>query len=442
MNIFMQPHVFERSCSRLLLFLGNASHLSTKAAAFVLAWVLLATPLLAADVDTNWTRFRGPNGSGISSVTGLPSEWTDKDYRWTLSLPGVGHASPVVINGRVFAMCGDKATAKRTLVCVDSREGRLLWERSFESSTFQKNRDNSYASSTPAVDAQRVYVYWTTAEEVTVLAFDFSGKEVWRRNLGPYKSQHGSGASPMLVNGLVIVNNDQEGPSSLMALDAQTGSTRWEIKRRQDRAAYSTPLIRPGPDGQPEIIFTSSGHGVTAADPRSGTVLWQLTNAFPFRVVGSPILADNLIVGACGEGGIGRRVVAVRPPVGNEPPALAYEMKNSIPYVPTPLYRAGLLFLWGDNGLVTCHRAATGERIWQRKISDSFYGSPVCAEDRLYCVSKKGNVYVLSATENDRLIATVALGEASFATPAIAEGAMFFRTESRLLCLPASSGKF
>ena len=129
----------------------------------------------------------------------------------------------------------------------------------------------------------------------------------------------------------------------------------------------------------------------------------------------------------------------MRPPAGDRRAEMAYEMKNSIPYVPTPLSISGLLFLWGDNGLVVCCRADTGERLWQRKISDSFYSSPVLAAGRLYCVSKSGNVYVLAAGEKDELIATVPLGEPSFATPAIAEEALFFRSESHLFCLPAQS---
>ena len=259
--------------------------------------VLLTTALGTTNQPSDWTRFRGPNGSGISLLKNLPSTWTDQDYRWKVSLPGGGHASPVISEGKVFVLCGDKTTAKRTLVCLKTVDGAVLWKREYESATFPKNRDNSYASSTPAVDSQRLYVYWTTSEEVTVLALDHSGQQVWRRNLGPFKSQHGSGTSPIVFQDLVIVNNDQEGPSSLLALEAKTGATRWQVMRRRDRAAYSTPLVRETESGKPELIFTSSGHGVTGLDPLTGALNWELTNAFPFRVVGSPVLADGLIVG-------------------------------------------------------------------------------------------------------------------------------------------------
>ncbi|MBI4626619.1 MAG: PQQ-binding-like beta-propeller repeat protein [Verrucomicrobia bacterium] len=386
---------------------------------------------------SEWARFRGPNGSGHSSATDLPTTWSEKDYRWKVRLPGTGHASPVIWDEKIFLACGDNATAKRILICLNTSDGRPVWRREYESAEFSKNRDNSYASSTAAVDRDRVYFYWTTEEEVTVLALDHAGQQVWRRNLGPYKSQHGSGTSPIVFQDLVIVNNDQEGPSSLLALDAKTGATRWKVDRRTDRAAYSTPCVRQTEAGKLELLFASSGHGITGVDPQTGRTNWELSGAFPFRVVGSLVLAEGLIVGACGEGGIGRRVVGVRPPAGDRGPELVYEMKSSIPYVPSPIYRSGLVFLWGDNGLVVCLRAATGERVWQRKISDRFYSSPICAGERLYCVSRTGIVYVLAATDKDELIASVPLGEPAFATPAVAAGTLYFRTASHLICLPS-----
>jgi len=410
-----------------------------------LAWVAGLPGLRGAgnpaEDYTAWTRFRGPNGSGISSATNLPSTWTEKDYRWRITLPGVGHASPVIWGDKVFVLCGDSRSAQRIVLCLNSKDGGVAWRREFASATFRKNRDNSYASSTPALDARRVYLYWTTPEEVAVLALDHQGKDVWRRNLGPFKSQHGSGTSLIVVGDLVLVNNDQEGPSFLAALDAASGKTRWEVKRRTDRAAYSTPCIRQADGNNAEVIFTSSAHGVTGLDLRTGRLNWELTNAFPFRVVSSPVLADGLVIGTCGEGGVGRGLVAARPGSPTRLPQVVYEFKRSIPYVPTPLAKDGLLFLWCDNGLVVCHRAATGERLGQVKLPDSFYSSPVWAGGRLYGVSKKGVVYVMAAAEKPELISTIPLGEPSFATPAIADGALYFRTESHLFCLEAEAGR-
>jgi outer membrane protein assembly factor BamB len=400
----------------------------------VLTLVLWA-PALAATPSSEWTRFRGPDGNGLGSATNLPTAWTEQDYRWKVPLPGTGHASPVISGDRIFVTSGDEATAKRLILCLSTIDGHVLWQREFESKSFPKNRDNSYASATPAVDAHRVYLYWTTPDEVTLLALDHEGKDCWQRNLGPFKSQHGSGTSPIVFEDLVVLGNDQDGPSFLIAVDAKTGATRWQLNRRSDRVAYSTPCLRQTEAGKPELVFTSSSQGMSGVDPRTGTLNWELTNAFPYRVVGSPIVADGFIIATCGEGGIGKRLVAVHPGSPQEPPRLVYEMKSNLPYVPTPLAVGGLLFLWGDNGLVSCHRPATGERLWQERIRDSFYSSPVCADGHLYCPSKQGVVYVLAAADQLRLISSVPLGEPGFATPAIADGVLYLRTQSHLFAL-------
>ena len=390
--------------------------------------------LYGQEPASQWSRFRGPNGSGFASNQS-PSTWTEKDYAWTQTLPGTGSSSPVIWKDRIVVVSADSATAKRYVSCFDCRSGSNVWTYEFASSPFAKSRDNSYASSTPAAGDQAIYVYWPAPEQIDVLALGRDGKEIWSRKLGPYKSQHGGGASPILYENTVFLNNDQEGESSLVALEATTGKTKWELKRRTDRASYATPCIRDTRSGSAEVIFASSSDGFTGVDPKKGTVNWEFTNAFPFRVVSSPITAGELVLGTCGEGGIGRRLAAVRPGSGTSSPELVYEMKNNLPYVPSLLAVDDLLFLWCDNGLVACHKAATGARIWQHKISDSFYSSPVCAGGNLYCVSKSGIVYVMAAADKPEFKGSVPLGERTFATPAISADAIYFRTESHVFCL-------
>ena len=390
----------------------------------------------AQSPSMDWPRFRGPNGSGIAEATNAPTQWTERDYRWKITLPGPGHSSPVVVSDKVFVTCADEATAKRIVLCLNAKNGDVLWRKQFDSSTFKKHRDNSFATSTPAADGRHVYIYWTTPEEITLMALNHDGSEAWKKSLGPFAGQHGSGTSPIVYNNMVIVGNEQEGNSScLYALDAETGATKWTTPRRTSVAAYSTPFVRENHDGLPELVFSGSSHGISALDPYTGAVRWEYANAFPLRVVGSSIEAGNLIVGTCGEGGVGRRLVALKPPSGKEEAALAYELKTGIPYVPTPLEKDGLLFLWGDNGLVSCLRSGTGEKLWQEKLEDSFYGSPVSVQGRLYCVSRKGVVYVLAASDQYRFLGKNDLGEGSHATPAVAGGALFFRTFTHLMAI-------
>ena len=177
--------------------------------------VVLFAPTTVCAAEGDWSRFRGPNGSGISSATTVPTRWTEKDYNWKVTLPGAGHSSPVVWERRIFVTCGDPDSGKRMILCLDAATGRTLWQRDYESKTFRQNGDNSYATATPAADAAGVVVTWTTPDEVVLLALDNAGRETWRRNLGKFVCIHGSGASPIIVDDLVVLDNDQEDPKAL-----------------------------------------------------------------------------------------------------------------------------------------------------------------------------------------------------------------------------------
>jgi outer membrane protein assembly factor BamB len=410
--------------------------------------------------DADWPRFRGPNGAAISEATPIPVRWTETDYNWKVSLPGSGHSSPVLWGRRIFLTCADPASARRTVVCLDAADGRSLWHREYPSRVHGMHRDNSYAAATPAADAGGVVVSWTTPEEVLLLALDTDGCEVWRRELGPFVGLHGSGASPILVGDLVVLPNDQEDPkalpsvygeqgaampsgsSFLIAVDRKTGQTRWQVQRRTSIAAYSTPCVHQPEDGRPELLFTSSAHGMTAVDAATGKVTWEMDDLFKDRCAGSPVLAPGLVIATYGQGIKGSRCVAVRPGSidKNREPVLVYDIWKSVPLVPTPLVKDGRLFLWGDDGIVTCLRSADGEVIWTERAGGSFYGSPVWVDGRLYAIARSGEVVVLAAADKFEVLARVPLGEASHATPAVAAGVMYLRTTSKLFSLGGPDG--
>jgi len=391
----------------------------------------------ARSAEDAWSRFRGPDGAGASDATAIPVAWTEKDFHWRVKLPGGGHGSPAVWGEKIFVLCSDGSDATRILACIGLADGKIMWERRYGSKTHRINRDNNYAASTPAADEERVYATWTAPEEVTLVALDHGGKEVWRHNLGPFKSEHGSGTSPIVFGDKLILANDQLEKSSIIALDRKTGETRWRVERKAESVSYATPCVYRPEGGAPELIFTSTAHGVTSIDPETGALNWEFAAAFPLRVVGSPAVAGGLIVGACGTGGVGKRFVAVRPGSKKESrePRLGYDLRKEIPYVPTPFGKGDLLFLLTDQGLARCLRAATGEEVWRESLNARFYGSFVCAGDRLYAMSRDGEVIVLKASETFELLARNPIGEGSHATPAIAGGALILRTYNHLMSI-------
>ncbi|HEX4146537.1 MAG TPA: PQQ-binding-like beta-propeller repeat protein [Pirellulales bacterium] len=399
------------------------------------------TAASVADPDAEWTRFRGPNGTGISRAKGIPSEWTEKDYNWNATLPGQGHSSPVVWGDKVFVTSATTDSAERIVMCLDAATGKTLWERRYPSHTHSKHFKNSFASATPALDRDRVYVAWSTPEQYTLLALGHDGREAWRVDLGPVVSQHSTGVSPIVFEDMVILSNDQDGPvkenpntgiSFLMAINASDGQVRWRTERNSEVVSYSTPCVYTSPEtGLPELIFNSQAHGISSIDPYTGRLNWEI-GALDKRAVSSPVIAAGLIFGTTGSGGGGNYVVAIHP---GKQPTEAYRITQMAPYVPTLLAKDDLLFLWGDNGVVSCVDAASGKSHWRQRVGGNFSGSPIAIEDRLYCIAEDGTVVVLAAERDYRLIARNALSENSNSTPAVAGGRLYLRTVSHLISL-------
>ncbi|MBM4031049.1 MAG: hypothetical protein FJ291_04605 [Planctomycetes bacterium] len=414
------------------------------------ATVLLTTLLAAVQAGgQDWPRFRGPDGAGISDATTVPVKWTAEDYNWRVKLPGEGHSSPVVVGERIYLTCADPETATRTVVCLHASDGRTLWRRDFPSKKYRHNSANSFAAASPAADADGVVVAWTAPEEVTLLALDREGKDLWRRNLGPFTALHGSGSSPVIVGGLAILANEQgdfqttsrppdkQPKSSIVAVGRKTGETRWQIDRKTTWCVYATPCVRQDEEGRTELTFVSTSHGFTAVEPASGKVIWEMGDLLK-ECVSSPVVADGLVIAGDSYFMKGGHFVAVRPPSKKQDtkPAIAWEIPKPVPRVSTPIVFNGRLYLWSEEGTVACHNVATGQQVWKERIQGGvFHGSPVCVNGRLYCISRNGDVIVLAASDKFDLLARVPLGEPSSATPAIANGVMYLRTRTQLFSL-------
>ncbi|HWX23170.1 MAG TPA: PQQ-binding-like beta-propeller repeat protein [Candidatus Binatia bacterium] len=399
-----------------------------------LATFILLTLALPGPAQ-EWTRFRGPNGTGISPAKTVPTSWTEKDFNWKVPLPGAGHSSPVLWGDKIFLTSGDDQAGQVLVFCISAADGRVVWQKTFPFSTYPKHNYNSFASSSPAVDERRVYVCWGVPARCTLLALEHDGKLAWEKDLGPFVSQHGNGTSPIVCQDKVILGNEQDGDSFLIAVDAATGVTRWKTPRKTAETAYSTPCVYQPKEGKPALIFNSHAHGISALDPDNGKVLWEFASAFDKRSVSSPLVAEGLIIGSCGSGGGGNYVVAVRPgePAKGKKPELAYSIRRSAPYVPTSVCVGERLFLWGDGGIVSCVQAATGEIKWQERVGGDFFGSPVWVDGRLFCVSSRGEVVVVEASDHFQVLARNPLGELTHSTPAVAGGRMYIHTSKHLI---------
>jgi outer membrane protein assembly factor BamB len=408
-------------------------------------WGMVVAVALAAAVSEcwaqapGWTRFRGPNGAGVSEVR-FPATWTDDDYVWKATLPGEGHSSPVAWDGRLFLVSGNEQDGTRYVVCLDAVTGRQLWVRQYASQPHRKHSLNSFASSTPAVDAQGVYVCWATPSEYVVLALDHAGQQRWRVDLGPFKAGHGFGVSPIVHGSLLIVPGDQDGDSFLAALRTADGSIAWKVPR-DSQVTYSTPCIYRHADGSEVLVFTNWNYGVQGLDPATGRTRWQIQ---PFgkkeieTAIGSPIVAGDLIVATCGWLTRQTHLVAIRPPESGTGAATeVYRLQRAAPLTTTPLATRDLLIAWADEGIVTCLDARSGQLHWSRRVGGTYYGSPVAAGDKIYCISKDGEVVVLAADAQFQVLGRNDLGEPSNSTPAVIDGRMYLRTLRQVMALRA-----
>ncbi|MEM7146262.1 MAG: PQQ-binding-like beta-propeller repeat protein [Verrucomicrobiota bacterium] len=386
-----------------------------------------------------WDRFRGPNGSGLAEGASIPAEWKKSDYKWSVDLPGVGHGSPVVWGERIFLLCGDEEKGTRMPVCVNAADGEVIWSEEFTPGNSKRHRFNSVASTTPAVDEERVYFSWGNKEGLTLTAFSHDGELEWEAELGPVSGGHGFGASPMMYGDLLVLNNDQEGEENgfLIALDRKTGKEVWRVPRQSKRISYSTPVVyEVGAGGEEALVFTNWTHGFTAIDPESGDVLadksvfYQDTNE---RAISSPIVYDDLVLGTCGFTKNPKHAIAMRLRPGGDFEEV-WRIERSVPHIPSPIFVNDLVFLWDDAGIVTCVDPGTGEVKWRERVEakGEVYGSPVSDGEKIFCADKEGVVSVIAAGDTFEVLGQNDLGELCRSTPAIADGVLYVRTNGKL----------
>lgn len=397
--------------------------------------------------ESNWNRFRGENGSGILPECIVPLPWEESDIAWKVQLPGKGNGSPIIQGDHVYVLSGHAESAERYVLAFDLVTGKELWRKSFPSEVHSLHVKSSYGSCTPCSDENAVYVAWGTPAGLIVKAFSHDGVELWSQDFGRHISRHGFGGSPMRVGNLLILLDSQDarelpagvapGESKLVAMEASTGKKVWQIPRVTTNACYGVPAIAKGGDGKDMLLLGETAEGFFAVDPQSGKQLWK-NGVFSKRVVSSPLVVGNLVFNTEGSGGGGNILFAIDMNKNNE---LAFKITSAAPYVPTPVALGNLLFLWADNGIVSCLELPSGEVVWQKRVGGNVSSSPVIAGNKLIGTAEDGKVTILAASRDYKVLGEESLGENSKSTPALNTDCILFRTNSQLIRigLPKSS---
>jgi len=385
----------------------------------------------------DWPRFSGPDGNGISSETGLPVTWTTtENVRWCAELPGEGTSSPVVVGDQVFLTCAFDGGQRRKVLCLDRRDGKQLWSREITDDDPEvTSAVTGHAAHTPVVANGLVVAMFGNAG---VVCYDLAGQQQWHHGLGDFESELGLASSPIVHKGLVYLVCDHDGKwyktfdSYLIALDLKTGETRWKTDRRGLFRSWSTPILAPAGNDRTELIVSAQDE-LRGYDPQNGALLWQAQGTAGW-VTPSPVFGDGVIFATSGKDG---PTIAVRPGGRGDVTGTHVDWKQDRggPYVCSPLLYHGRLYVPDEHGFVRCIDAGTGEVLYRQRLGGKFTASPVAAEVRVYVTNEAGTTFVLEDGPHFRLLAENDFDEECLASPAISQGAMFYRTGRQLYCI-------
>ncbi len=396
-----------------------------------LNFALAADPPVAEMLTSeagDWPNWRGPRLDGSADASAqAPTAWSEtENIQWRTPVPGRGHGSPTVSGSDVLLATADKDRKLQTVLCFDRATGKQRWEAivhegGFETEKSKKaNAKASFASSTIAIDADRLYVNFFNNDAVYTTALDRAGNIVWQQKITDYVIHQGYGSSPLLHGPLVIVSADNKGDSggAIAGLDRATGEIVWK-HQRPAKPNYASPIVF-SLDGRDQLIMTGCDL-VTSLDPMTGKLLWEIEGATTECV--STTVTDGKHVYSTG-GYPKNHIAAI---VADGSGTIAWE-KTIRQYVPSMLIRDGYLYASLDDGVATCIDAATGEEMWKSRLGGTFSSSPVLVGDLIYATNEDGETYIFRASpEKFEKIATNKLGESVFATPAICGGKIYAR---------------
>ncbi len=387
----------------------------------------------------NWPAWRGPRGDGTSLEESAPIHWSaTSNIVWKTALPGEGHSSPIVWEDRLFLTTALKESQERVLLCLDRKSGKVLWQQTVLRAPLEaKNPQNSYASSTPATDGERVYVTFLDTKEVVVAAYDFSGKQVWLVRAGQFYSQHGFSHTPVLFEDKVIVGCDSKAENFVIALGRADGRTHWKRARENPTQSYSPPLIREMA-GRIQMVLPGD-KAVTSYDPRKGRKLWVVDGPSEDCVI-TPVYNEKAgLVLSCSSWPK-RLLQAIKPDgEGNVTQSkVVWSTAEGTPYVPSPISVGDWFFTSGfDTKEAFCFEAASGRILWRERMG-LHHASPVAVNGLVYFLNDDGVMHVFKAGPKFELVAQNELGEKTYASPAVSEGQIFPRGFQNLYCIGAN----
>jgi outer membrane protein assembly factor BamB len=421
---------------------------------YLLAMKTLPLLLLAAVVPVqplkanSWPAWRGDlSGSGVTNAGELPLEWgKEKNVRWRVELPEAGNSTPIVHGDRIFVTQPVTPEKWRGLMCFDLKDGKLLWKNGLVYDKPETTHNtNPYCSPSPATDGKIVVAAYGSAG---VAAYDFEGKQLWHRDLGPVAHEWGTSSSPVLHGDLAIVYHGPGDGAALYALNKNTGEIAWKWEEpkwvtgpRTDGfagkddgiiGAFSTPILVKG--GDREELVMSFPMEMKAFDPKTGEILWTCAGLNPL-VYASPVAAGDIVIAM---GGYYGNSIAVKTG-GSGDVTASHRLWHEVRHdggIGTGVVHGDYYYYGGS--VVSCMEIKTGKEVWKARLPDAggSWGSFLLAGDRIYALSQKGSTAVFRANpEKLEVIAQSDLGEHTNSSPVPTGKSLIIRTHEALWCI-------
>lgn len=441
--------------------------------ASALVSTLLAQSAPAAKPGVDWPSFRGIRAAGVADGFPTPSAWSvpdKKGVRWQTPIPGLGLSSPIIWGGRVCvttAVSGredanlkpglygnidsvpDDTPHTWKLLCLDKKTGKVTLDKTILSGVpkVKRHMKSTHANSTLATDGTRLVAMLGSEG---LYAFDMNGNQLWKKDFGLLDSgyymvpaaQWEFGSSPVIHNGVVVVQADVQKNSFLAAFDVKTGAELWRTAR-SDVPTWGSPTIHEV--GGVTQVLVNGWHHVGAYDFKTGKEIWKLDGGGDIPVP-TPIVSNGLIY-ITNAHGPASPVYAIRETAKGDISLKSGETTNehiawSLPrdggYLVTPVLYRDLLYVCKSNGAFSAFDAKTGERVYQQRVGSgttAFVASIIAGDGKVYFTGEDGDVYAVKAGRTFELLSTNSLGDIALATPAISEGVLYFRTAKSLIAI-------
>ncbi len=441
-----------------------------RAICFLSFALLLVSPALGND----WTRFRGDGGSGTVPSLSHPKTWgAEENVSWTTDIPGGGWSSPIVVGERIYLTTADhpdydgpvgfrggvsrmretggKPEGDMTFQvhCLSLADGSKLWSKDavVGEPPYGVHPSNTFATESPASDGERLFVYFGMIGKA--MALDLAtGKEIWRFDVGAYPTGNGFGTGSSIAThgGRVFVQCDNDRESFLVALAATDGRELWRADRRKG-TSWATPVVWSA-DGNDQLI-SCGPDTVTAYDPASGDVQWELTG-MGGSFSSSPVFDDDRLY--FGNSGPRSRGPLVAVKAGSQGPhklgredsqAVAWNQKGAGPGFASPVTHDGRVYVAGSPGVLACHDAETGEILWRERLpgAGSIVSSPWLCGDTMFIQDENGKTFVVKVGAEYELLGTNELPGLYWSTPSVAGNALLVREATKLHCIRAEADR-